>query len=81
MLAPDPRAFRHGDPLAGLVEDGALVLGTHLEPEALWRSLPADARREIRRRGIRLFVLDGPELSGPGAEGADEETASRADSA
>jgi pyruvate-ferredoxin/flavodoxin oxidoreductase len=58
VLSPDPNVFRHSNPLAGLKEGGVFVMQWDGEPEALWRSLPATARREIRERKIRVFALD-----------------------
>ena len=58
VLSPDPNVFRHSNPLAGLKTGGVFVMQCDTEPEALWRSLPATARRDIRDREIRFFALD-----------------------
>jgi pyruvate-ferredoxin/flavodoxin oxidoreductase len=55
----DAAAFSHSAPLAGLVYGGAVFLNTPLvDPEAIWASLPAEARAEILARDLRLFALD-----------------------
>jgi pyruvate-ferredoxin/flavodoxin oxidoreductase len=59
VLSPDPNVFRHSNPLAGLGEGGAFVIQSEMEPDALWASLPATARREIVERKIRLYTLNG----------------------
>ena len=58
VLSPDPNVFRHSDPLAGLSEGGVFVIQSDLDPESLWQTLPARARREILRRRIRVYGLD-----------------------
>ncbi|HEX7978091.1 MAG TPA: 2-oxoacid:acceptor oxidoreductase family protein, partial [Gemmatimonadaceae bacterium] len=58
VLSPDPNVFRHSNPLAGLKAGGVFVMQCDTEPEALWRALPAAARKEIRDRKIRVFALD-----------------------
>ncbi len=59
VLSPDPNVFGNSDPLQGLEDGGAFVIQSDEEPEALWESLPEQARREIRRRRIRVYALDG----------------------
>ncbi len=55
----DASAFALGDPLAGLVDGGTLFLESRAsEPEAIWASIPADARAEILARGIAVAALD-----------------------
>jgi len=52
-------AFRHGAPLAGLVDGGTLFMQTPLtDPDEIWTSIPVDARTEILGRRIRLAALD-----------------------
>ncbi len=58
VLAPDGKVFGHSDPLAGMEEGGVFVLQSHEEPEAVWASLPAGARRAIREKKVRFFCLD-----------------------
>jgi pyruvate-ferredoxin/flavodoxin oxidoreductase len=59
VLSPDGNVFRHSDPLAGMEEGGVFVIQSHEEPAAVWTSLPAEARRAIRERNIKVFCLDG----------------------
>ncbi|HKK08661.1 MAG TPA: 2-oxoacid:acceptor oxidoreductase family protein, partial [Gemmatimonadota bacterium] len=59
VLSPDPNVFANSDPLAGLREGGAFVLQSDQAPEAVWEALPAEARRRILARRIRMYVLDG----------------------
>ncbi|HEX6058536.1 MAG TPA: 2-oxoacid:acceptor oxidoreductase family protein, partial [Gemmatimonadaceae bacterium] len=58
VLSPDPNVFRHSDPLAGLREGGVFVIQSELDPESIWQTLPARARRTIRERKIQLFAID-----------------------
>ncbi len=71
VLSPDPNVFRHSDPLAGLQPGGAFVIQSDQEPEALWASLPAIARADIRERELKIYTVDGfriaqEESSNPG---------------
>ena len=59
VLSPDGNVFRHSDPLAGMEKGGVFVIQSHEEPEAVWRSLPAESRRFIREKDIKVFCLDG----------------------
>jgi len=55
----DVSAFRLGDPLAGLVGEGDLFIQSPLsDPEAIWLSIPADARARLLARHIRVTALD-----------------------
>jgi pyruvate-ferredoxin/flavodoxin oxidoreductase len=52
-------AFRHGSPLAGLVDGGTLFMQTPLtDPEEIWTSIPPAARSEILERRINVAALD-----------------------
>ncbi len=60
----DVAAFRHGNALAGLVDGGTLFVQSPLaDPEQIWASVPAAARGEIIRRGLRLWALDTASLA------------------
>jgi pyruvate-ferredoxin/flavodoxin oxidoreductase len=55
----DVAAFRQGAPLRGLDDGGTVfVASTETDPEAIWTSIPAEARREMLDRGIRLAAFD-----------------------
>jgi pyruvate-ferredoxin/flavodoxin oxidoreductase len=60
----DVAAFRQGDPLRGLVDGGTVFVQSRLtDPEAIWESLPVEARREMLIRGLRLAALDTAQLA------------------
>lgn len=60
----DVSAFGLGDPLAGLVDGGALFIQSALPTaEAVWASVPAEARAEILARRIRVTALDTAALA------------------
>ncbi len=60
----DVSAFGIGDPLAGLVDGGTLFIQSPLaDPEAIWASIPADARARIVARGVRVTALDTAALA------------------
>jgi len=60
----DVSAFDLGDPLAGLVDGGDLFIQSPLAtPEAIWASIPAQARAEILGRRIRVTALDTADLA------------------
>jgi pyruvate-ferredoxin/flavodoxin oxidoreductase len=58
VLSPDGNVFGHSDPLVGMAEGGVFVIQSHESADDVWRSLPADARRTIREKKIRVFALD-----------------------
>ncbi|HEX7172959.1 MAG TPA: 2-oxoacid:acceptor oxidoreductase family protein [Candidatus Limnocylindria bacterium] len=60
----DIAAFRHGNPLAGLADDGTVFVQSSLhDAEAIWAAVPAGSRSEMLARGIRLWALDTAELA------------------
>jgi pyruvate-ferredoxin/flavodoxin oxidoreductase len=53
-----------GDPLAGLVDGGTVFVQSGLaDPEAIWASIPAEARARILARHIRVTALDTASLA------------------
>ncbi|MDR1118938.1 MAG: 2-oxoacid:acceptor oxidoreductase family protein, partial [Bifidobacteriaceae bacterium] len=58
VVAPDHQAFVHTNPLKGLVKGGTFILQTDKDPLAVWRDLPAYARRAIRAGQIKFLVVD-----------------------
>jgi len=68
----DVNAFNLENPLAGLSEQGMVfVQSQHTEPEAIWDSIPAWARREMTSKTARLIALDTVKIA--------REVSSRAD--
>ena len=58
VLSPDPNAFRHSNPLAGLAEDGVFVIQADRGAQELWNGLPADAQQTIKDRRLRVHYLN-----------------------
>ena len=58
MVCPDHQVFSHTNPLKGLVQGGTLIMQSDSEPTAVWRELPAFARRTLRERNVKFLVLD-----------------------
>jgi pyruvate-ferredoxin/flavodoxin oxidoreductase len=71
VLSPDPNVFRNSNPLAGLTEGGTFIIQSDRDPSAVWRSLPASARRTLRQRRIRIFTLDAFSIANDEASDAD----------
>ena len=60
----DINAFKHGNPLAGLVDGGSVFVPTQLtDPDEIWAALPAKTRAEMKARNIRLLALDSGALA------------------
>jgi len=60
----DVAAFSLGDPLAGLVDGGAIFVQSPLtDPGAIWSSIPGPVRDEVIRRRIRVAALDTATLA------------------
>ncbi len=58
VVSPDHKVFAHSNPLRGLGEGGTFIMQSHLAPVELWRELPPSARKSIRERHIKFFVID-----------------------
>jgi pyruvate-ferredoxin/flavodoxin oxidoreductase len=58
VLSPDPNVFNNSNPLAGLQRGGVFVIQSDHEPEALWASLPPQARQLIQENDIKVFSVD-----------------------
>ena len=71
VLSPDPNVFRHSDPLAGLAVGGAFVIQSEATPESFARTIPLAARRALRDRNIRVYLLDGFAIAGAEASDID----------
>ncbi|RAI42791.1 2-oxoacid:acceptor oxidoreductase family protein [Rhodoplanes roseus] len=59
VVSPDHKVFSHANPLRGLVEGGTFVLQSNLSPLEVWKELPKRARKTIRDKKIKMFVMDG----------------------
>ncbi len=60
----DVNAFNLGNPLIGLQPGGAVFLQSRYEdPETVWHNIPDYARRNIRRKGIRVLYLDAAAIA------------------
>ncbi len=58
VLSPDHKVFSHTDPLKGLAEGGTFILQSNLSPLEAWRELPAHARKTIRGKKLKFYVID-----------------------
>ena len=58
VVSPDHKVFSHTNPLRGLAAGGTFILQSSQGPLETWRDLPAHARRTIREKRIRFFVVD-----------------------
>ncbi|HTR11881.1 MAG TPA: 2-oxoacid:acceptor oxidoreductase family protein, partial [Roseiarcus sp.] len=58
VVSPDHKIFSHSNPLRGLAEGGTFILQSQLEPIDVWKELPPLARKTIREKKIRFFVID-----------------------
>ncbi|MCL2850718.1 MAG: 2-oxoacid:acceptor oxidoreductase family protein, partial [Micrococcales bacterium] len=74
VVSPDHMAFTHTNPLKGVVPGGTFILQSDAEPLEVWTSLPAYARRTIRERKLKLYVLDAFSVAKKHAPSADLET-------
>src|SRR6202035_4176374 len=59
VLVNDPTALLSGNPLAGLLEGGAIFLQSpYAAPEEVWKRVPEYHRETIRQKKIRIFFAD-----------------------
>ncbi len=59
VVSADHKVFSHTNPLLGLAPEGTFILQSGHAPLDVWKELPAHARKTIRERRIRFFVVDG----------------------
>ncbi|MCO6452527.1 MAG: 2-oxoacid:acceptor oxidoreductase family protein [Caldilineales bacterium] len=60
----DVNAFNLGNPLLGLQEGGTVFMQSrHKDPQAVWHNIPEYARRNIRRKNIRVLYLDAAAIA------------------
>ncbi len=58
VISPDHKVFSHTFPLKGLVEGGTFILQSSADPAKAWRDLPTEARRYLREKKIRFYIVD-----------------------
>jgi pyruvate-ferredoxin/flavodoxin oxidoreductase len=58
VLSPDPNVFQNSNPLAGMQQGGVFVIQSEHEPDALWASLPPQARQIIQEKDVKVFSID-----------------------
>jgi pyruvate-ferredoxin/flavodoxin oxidoreductase len=57
-------AFSAGNPLAGLVPGGTVFIQHRsADPAQVWESIPCEARKFIRKNGIRVMALDAVKVA------------------
>lgn len=55
----DPNALVYTNPLAGLSEGGTVFLQSqYTDPHDIWRVFPAELRKIIREKQLRVYVID-----------------------
>ena len=59
VISADHKVFNHTNPLHGLTEGGTFILQSNLSPIEVWQALPPQARRKIRNKQIRFYIIDG----------------------
>ncbi len=74
VVAPDHQVFSHTNPLKGLINGGTLIMQSSKEPLAVWAELPAFARRVMRERGIKFYVVDAFKIARSHAPNPEYET-------
>jgi len=74
VVSPDHKVFAHSNPLRGLVEGGTFILQSNLSPLEVWQEIPPAARKTIRDKKIKFFVIDGFKVAKPHAPTPELET-------
>jgi Pyruvate/2-oxoacid:ferredoxin oxidoreductase gamma subunit len=74
VVSPDHKVFSHTNPLRGLVEGGTFILQSQHDPLQVWKDIPLAARKTIRDKKIKFFVLDGFKVAKPHAPTPELET-------
>ncbi len=60
VLCSDPKIFLHTDPLDGLADGGAFIWeSAETDAEKVWERIPVKYRKEIMKKNIRLYALNG----------------------
>jgi pyruvate-ferredoxin/flavodoxin oxidoreductase len=64
VIAFDANSFAYCDPLAGLIENGILIIQSQLtEGKDVWRSLPTHAQKTITDKNIKVFFIDAIKIA------------------
>jgi len=74
VVSPDHKVFSHSNPLRGLAEGGTFILQSNLDAVAVWKELPEQARKTIRDKKIKVFIIDAFEVAKKHAPTAELET-------
>lgn len=72
VVLNDTTALFSGNPLAGVVPGGAVVMqSSHADPQEVWQRIPPHHRRFIRERGVRVYFADMVQIAREVASVAD----------
>jgi pyruvate-ferredoxin/flavodoxin oxidoreductase len=72
VLSPDPNVFVHSNPLNGLKNGGFFIIQNDAETaEQAWHSFPIWAQKEIVKKNIRVFYIDGFKIAREEASNAE----------
>jgi pyruvate-ferredoxin/flavodoxin oxidoreductase len=74
VVSPDHKVFSHSNPLRGLIEGGTFIMQSQLSPLEVWQELPAPARKTIRDKKIKFYIIDGFAVAKPHAPTPELET-------
>jgi pyruvate-ferredoxin/flavodoxin oxidoreductase len=74
VVSPDHKVFAHTNPLKGVVEGGTFIMQSAHDPLEVWKELPLTARKTIRDKKIKFFILDGFKVAKPHAPTPELET-------
>ncbi len=74
VVSPDHKVFAHSNPLRGIVEGGTFILQSNASPLEVWKDLPAAARKTIRDKKVKFFIIDGFKVAKPHAPTPELET-------
>jgi pyruvate-ferredoxin/flavodoxin oxidoreductase len=74
VVSPDHKVFSHCNPLRGIVEGGTFIMQSQLAPIEVWKEIPPAARKAIRDKKIKFFIIDGFKVAKPHAPTPELET-------
>ncbi|MDD5248706.1 MAG: 2-oxoacid:acceptor oxidoreductase family protein [Rhodocyclaceae bacterium] len=58
VISPDHKVFSHTNPLRGLAAGGTFMMQTSLSATEVWAEMPERARKTIRDKKIRFYIID-----------------------